>query len=125
MELYPEYSGTRHVTTTADHPSTDGQAERTNFTLEVSLRFFVNEAQDDWVSKLKTIEAQMNNSLSASTKQAPNEILYGKKVPLDLTTSLSELPADADELTIKRETIRQDATRAIAFTQKAMKETYD
>jgi hypothetical protein len=120
-----ELSGTKHVTTTAYHPSADGQAERTNFSLEVSLRFFVNVTQDDWVSKLKFIEAQMNNAISASTKQAPNEILYGKKVRLDLTSSLSELPADADELTIRRETIRQEATRAIAFAQKAMKEVYD
>jgi hypothetical protein len=120
-----ELSGTRHVTTTAYHPSADGQAERTNFSLEVSLRFFVNVTQDDWVSKLKFIEAQMNNSISASTKQTPNEILYGKKVRLDLTSSLSELPADADELTVKRDTIRQEATRAIAFAQKAMKDAYD
>jgi hypothetical protein len=120
-----ELSGTRHITTTAYHPSADGQAERTNFSLEVSLRFFVNVTQDDWVSKLKFIEAQMNNAISASTKQAPNEILYGKKVRLDLTSSLSELPADADELTIRRETIRQEAARAIAFAQKAMKEAYD
>jgi hypothetical protein len=120
-----DLSGTKHVTTTAYHPSADGQAERTNFSLEVSLRFFVNEAQDDWVSKLKTIKAQMNNSLCAATKQAPNEVLYGRKVRLDITTSLAELPAEADELTVKRETIRQDAARAIAFGQKAMKEIYD
>jgi hypothetical protein len=81
--------------------------------------------QDDWVSKLKFIEAQMNNSISASTKQMRNEILYGKKVRLDLTLSLSELPADADELTVRREAIRQGATRAIAFAHKAMKEVYN
>jgi hypothetical protein len=120
-----ELSGTRHVTTTAYHPSADGQAERTNFALEVSLRFFANGAQDDWAPKLKTIEAQANNSLSAATKQAPNEVLYGKKVRLELTTSLAELPPEADELTVKRETIRQDAARAIAFAQKAMKVAYD
>jgi hypothetical protein len=85
----------------------------------------VNEFQDDWVAKLKTIEAQINNSLSASTKQVPNEVLYGKKVRLALIASLSELPAEADELTVKRETIGQDTARAIAFAQKAMKDTYD
>jgi hypothetical protein len=120
-----ELAGTRHVTTTAYHPSADGQAERTNFALEVSLRFFVNESQNDWVAKLKVIEAQTNNTLSASTKQAPNEILYGKKVRLNLTASLSELPPDADELSLRREAIREDAARAIAFAQKAMKESYD
>jgi transposase InsO family protein len=120
-----ELSGTRQITTTAYHPSADAKAERTNFSLEVSLRFFVNVAQDDWVSKLKVIEAQMNNAISASTKQAPNEILYGKKVRLDLTSSLSELSVEADDLTVRRETIRQEATLAIAFAQKAMKEVYD
>jgi hypothetical protein len=120
-----ELSGTRHLTTTAYHPSADGQAERTNFALEVSLRFFVNESQSDWVTKLKVIEAQTNNTVSATTKQAPNEILYGKKVCLSLTLGLSELPPDADELSVRREAIREDAARAIAFAQKAMKEAYD
>jgi hypothetical protein len=118
-------SGTRHVITTAYHPSADGQAQRTNLSLEVSLRFIVNAAQDDCVCKLKIIEAEMNNSLPASTNQALIEILYGKKVRLDLTASLTEVPSDADDLTMKRETIRQDAARAIAFAQKAMKEIYD
>jgi hypothetical protein len=37
-------AGARHITTTAYHPSADGQAERTNFTLEVVLRYLVNGA---------------------------------------------------------------------------------
>jgi hypothetical protein len=42
-----ERTGSRHITTAAYHPSADGQAERTNFTLEIALRYFVNEAQDE------------------------------------------------------------------------------
>jgi transposase InsO family protein len=42
-----EKAGTRHITTTPYHPSADGHAERTNFTLEVALRFDVNNTQSD------------------------------------------------------------------------------
>jgi hypothetical protein len=77
------------------------------------------------VAKLQVIEAQTNNTLSASTKQAPNEISYGKKVRLSLTASLSELPPDTDELSLRTEAIREDAARAIAFAQKARKEVYN
>lgn len=37
---------------TAYHPQTDGQVDRTNATLEDYLRHFVGERQDDWVSWL-------------------------------------------------------------------------
>jgi hypothetical protein len=73
-----ERAGARHITTTAYHSSADGQAERTNFTLEVAMRYFVNETQDDWADKLKVIEALMNNAKSATTGSAPNELIYGK-----------------------------------------------
>jgi hypothetical protein len=120
-----EGTGVKHITTTAYHPSADGQAERTNFTLEVALRYFVNETQDNWASKLKVIEALLNNTKSSTTGKAPNALIYGKRVRLDLTTTLSEVNPEADTVAEQRQQNREEALRAIAFAQKAMKHHYD
>jgi hypothetical protein len=116
-----EKTGTRQITTTAYHPSADGQAERTNFTLEVALRYFVNDSQDDWADKLRTIEALLNNAKSTATGMAPNEMIYGKRVRLDIVASLSEATPEAENIAQQRQQNQEDATRAIAFAQKAMK----
>jgi hypothetical protein len=120
-----ERAGGRHITTTAYHPSADGQAERTNFKLEVAMRYFINESHDDCADKLKVIEALMNNAKSATTGNAPNELIYGKRVRLDLVAALSEGTPEADDICSRRELHQEEATRAIAFAQKAMKVVYD
>jgi hypothetical protein len=120
-----ERAEARHITTTAYHPSADGQAERTNFTLEVALRYFVNESQDNWADKLKVIEALLNNAKSATTGKAPNELISGKQVRLDLTASLVETTPEAENIADRRQHNQEEARRAILFAQKAMKIAYD
>lgn len=56
---------------TAYHPATDGQTERTNQTLETYIRHFVCHRQDDWVDWLPMAEFTFNNSTSSSTKLTP------------------------------------------------------
>ena len=56
---------------TAYHPQTDGQTERTNATLEQYLRCFTSYQQDDWSNHLPMAELCYNNSLQATTKQTP------------------------------------------------------
>jgi len=56
---------------TAYHPETDGQSERSIQTLEQHLRALVNYAQDDWEDWLPSAEFAMNDSISDSTKMTP------------------------------------------------------
>lgn len=56
---------------TAYHPQTDGQTERTNQTLETYIRHFISYRQDDWADWLPMAEFSFNNSTSASTKLTP------------------------------------------------------
>ncbi|HEX4372954.1 MAG TPA: hypothetical protein VHZ50_06595 [Puia sp.] len=44
--------GMKHKQSTAYHPQTNGQTERTNQTLEQYLRFYLNYDQDNWVKLL-------------------------------------------------------------------------
>lgn len=62
---------------TAFHPQTDGQTERTNATLEQYLRCFLNYQQDDWSQLLPLAEFAYNNTVHSSTNQTPFFALYG------------------------------------------------
>nr|GFA97214.1 putative reverse transcriptase domain-containing protein [Tanacetum cinerariifolium] len=69
---------------TAYHPKTDGQSERTIQTLEDMLHACAIDFGKGWVNHLPLVEFSYNNSYHASIKAAPFEPLYGRKsVPLD------------------------------------------
>ena len=55
----------------AYHPQTDGQTERTNQTLEQYLRCFISYQQDDWSNILHLAEFAYNNTVHSSTKVTP------------------------------------------------------
>ncbi|GJW10688.1 putative reverse transcriptase domain-containing protein [Tanacetum coccineum] len=71
--------GTRLDMSTAYHPETDGQSERTIQTLEDMLRACVIDFENGWERHLPLIEFSYNNSYHASIKVAPFEALYGRK----------------------------------------------
>nr|GFA11672.1 putative reverse transcriptase domain-containing protein [Tanacetum cinerariifolium]GFA11675.1 putative reverse transcriptase domain-containing protein [Tanacetum cinerariifolium] len=71
--------GTRLDISTAYHPETDGQSERTIQTLEDMLRACVTDFGNGWERHLPLVEFLYNNSYHASIKAAPFETLYGRK----------------------------------------------
>ncbi|GJT16093.1 putative ribonuclease H-like domain-containing protein [Tanacetum coccineum] len=71
--------GTNLDMSTAYHPKTDGQSERTIQTLEDMLRACVIDFGSDWDTHLPSAEFSYNNSYHASIKAAPFEALYGRK----------------------------------------------
>ncbi|GKE93535.1 putative reverse transcriptase domain-containing protein [Tanacetum coccineum] len=64
---------------TAYHPHTDGQSERTIQTLEDMLRAYVLDLGKGWDRHLSLVEFSYNNSYYTSIKAAPFEALYGRK----------------------------------------------
>nr|GFB57636.1 putative reverse transcriptase domain-containing protein [Tanacetum cinerariifolium] len=64
---------------TAYHPETDRQSERTIQTLEDILRACVIDFGNGWERHLPLVEFSYNNSYHASIKAAPFEALYGRK----------------------------------------------
>ncbi|GJX17171.1 reverse transcriptase domain-containing protein [Tanacetum coccineum] len=71
--------GTQLDMSTAYHPKTDGQSERTIQTLEDMLRACVIDFGKGWEKHLPLVEISYNNSYHASIKAAPFEALYGRK----------------------------------------------
>nr|GFA55027.1 reverse transcriptase domain-containing protein [Tanacetum cinerariifolium] len=71
--------GTRLDMSTAYHPETDGQRERTVQTLEDRLRACAIDFGKGWVNHLPLVEFSYNNSYHATIKAAPFEALYGRK----------------------------------------------
>ena len=71
--------GTRLHFSTALHPQTDGQSERTIQTLEDMLRACVLEFKGSWDRHLPLMEFAYNNSYQSSIEMAPYEALYGRK----------------------------------------------
>ncbi|GJX38167.1 putative reverse transcriptase domain-containing protein [Tanacetum coccineum] len=72
--------GTDISMSTAYHPETDGQSERTIQTLEDMLRACVIDFGKGWVKHLPLAEFSYNNSYHASIKAAPYEALKGCKL---------------------------------------------
>ncbi|KAL2251426.1 UNVERIFIED_CONTAM: Transposon Ty3-G Gag-Pol polyprotein, partial [Sesamum indicum] len=64
---------------TAFHPQTDGQSERTIQTLEDMMRSCVIEFRGNWDDHLPLMELAYNNSFHSSISMAPYEALYGRK----------------------------------------------
>ena len=64
---------------TAFHPQTDGQSERTIQILEDMLRSCVHHIKGHWNEYLSLEEFTYNNSYHSSIEMSPYEALYGKQ----------------------------------------------
>nr|GFB50572.1 reverse transcriptase domain-containing protein [Tanacetum cinerariifolium] len=71
--------GTRLDMSTAYHPETDGQSERTIQTLKDMLRACAIDFGKGWVNHLPLVELSYDNSYHASIKATSFEALYGRK----------------------------------------------
>ncbi|GKA64485.1 putative reverse transcriptase domain-containing protein [Tanacetum coccineum] len=86
--------GTDLSMSTAYHPKTDGQSERTIQTLEDMLRACVINFGKGWVKHLPLAEFSYNNSYHASIKAAPYEALYGQKCRSPIYADLKQKPLE-------------------------------
>ncbi|KAD6119103.1 hypothetical protein E3N88_10374 [Mikania micrantha] len=71
--------GTRLNISTAYHPQTDGQSERTIQTLEDMLRACIIDFGGSWDDHLPLVEFSYNNSYHSSIGMPPYEALYGRR----------------------------------------------
>ncbi|GJT51326.1 putative reverse transcriptase domain-containing protein [Tanacetum coccineum] len=76
--------GARLDMSTAYHPQTDGQTERTIQPLEDMLRACVLDFEGSWDVHLPLVEFSYNNSYHSSVRCAPFEALYGRMCHLPI-----------------------------------------
>ncbi|GKE55901.1 reverse transcriptase domain-containing protein [Tanacetum coccineum] len=107
--------GTRLDMSTAYHPQTDGQSERTIQTLEDMLRVCVIEFGGNWDVHLPLAKFSYNNSYHSSIRCAPFEALYGQKCrSLILWAEISESSLIGPELV-------QETTNNVVLIKKKLK----
>jgi hypothetical protein len=72
-----EVTGINHAPSTAYHPRTDGQSERSNQWLETAIRFITNQKQKNWAPYLPIAQFAHNNWPSDTTRKSPFFLLMG------------------------------------------------
>ena len=77
--------GVHKLATSSYHHNCNGGVERVNHIMAQILAMVVNELQDDWDLHLPHVEFAYNNSVSAATGLAPDEVHMGRLPRLPLT----------------------------------------
>jgi len=112
--------GTTLTMSTAYHPQTDGQTERSNRTLEELLRSRINFQQTDWDEHLAAAELAVNNSVQASTGFTPFYLNYGQQVSLPLDRAIADLrPSSNPEAMDRIRRLKSDLDRARTHIERA------
>lgn len=109
--------------TAAHHSAANGQSERMIQTFELGLIVLMGARFDtgDWESLAAHVTHCMNTSVSATTKQVPFEVLYGRRAKTFLPVEHQLGESFGEE----QQALRQEARDAVALAQTKMKIYYD
>lgn len=123
-----EILGIKMNRSTAAHPQTDGQSERTNRTIETMLRHYAEEKQKQWEDYLFLCEFAYNSAQQSSTKRSPFFLNYGREptMPIDfLPVKKNAITAGAEELTKALKEEIELAKRNLTQAQRIQKKYAD
>ena len=113
---------------TANHPQSDGQTERTNAVLEEYLRHFVTASQTNWLELLDTAQFSYNLHRSSATGQSPFEVATGYQPLTPQEVALQgrgiKCPA-AFRFARERQDLFEDAVDSLAQAMRRMKRYAD
>ena len=116
---------------TAYHPQTNGQTERTNQTLEQYIRHYVNHDQDNWANLLPMAQMAYNTSKHSTTGVTPYFANYGREMrlpgqprfeqPVNPTAEQKVQEMNALYFFLKTEIINQNKLTTNYFNEKHLK----
>ena len=112
--------GIKQNISTAFHPQTDGQSERTNQWLGQYLRSFCKENQNDWVVWLPQAEFAHNQWPNETTRKTPFELLMGYNPSMHWKTGDAQTPAVEERLG-KLKQVREEAMQNLGKAQEALR----
>ncbi len=107
--------GIKQNISSAYHPQTDGQSERSNQWVEQFLRHWSNTQQDNWADLLPIAQFAHNSWPNATTKSSPFKLLMGSKPRTTWEEKRTTVQAVDDRL--------QDIQRACSKAQDCIKHT--
>jgi len=110
---------------TAYHPQTDRQTERTNQVLEGYLRTFVNYDQNDWYQLLPLAEHAYNNSATNAHKMTPFFANYGFHPQTEWMKEREAHNPGATMYAHWMQDIHRQAKQTLDNTRESMKKYYD
>jgi len=115
--------GIKQNISSAYHPQTDGQTERTNQEIEAYLRIFVNWHQNDWNSWIPTAEFSYNNRVHSAIGYSPFYATKGYHVNTGITPSTTGPNLGKEEK--RAESFAKHMAKIHQETQAAMKKAND
>ena len=71
-------TGIKHKASSSYHPQSNGASERTNKTVNQSIRFHVERNQKGWVNALPRIRFHMMSTINKSTGYTPFQLRFGR-----------------------------------------------
>jgi hypothetical protein len=92
MQEVCHITGIEHNPSTAYHPRTNGQSERSNQWVETAIRFISNYHQTNWAPYLPIAQFAHNNWPSDTTRKSPFFLLMGYHPRADWISVPSPLP---------------------------------
>jgi len=122
FRCFAERFGINLNMSTAYHPQTDGQSERTNRTLEDMLRHYVGDKSNDWDEHLPMAQFAVNDMFQSSTGNSPFNLVYTyqPRAPADLITGIHKhATAERQAQDVKKDI--EQAKESISKAQQRMK----
>jgi len=112
---------------TAYHPQSDGQTERTNQTLEQYLRIYCDYQQDDWYNLLPLAEFVYNNAKHSSIQTSPFYANYGyhPRCTIKVTNQSESTNPFAEDFAARMRTIHAELCIQLKKAQETYKENFD
>ena len=120
-----ELLGGKVCLSSAYHPQSDGQTERTNQTLEQYLRCFVSYQKDNWCSLLPLAEFAFNNTLHTSTNCTPFYAYTGHHPRFEFLTPSETLVPAAEDRVHKLKAIHEKLKEELEGAAKRQKKFAD
>ena len=110
---------------TAYHPETDSQTERTNQELEQYLRMYVNHRQNNWAEWLAIAEFAFNNKVHTATKTSPFQVNYGREPRMGFDIRKKGKNEKVEEFVKEMKERHEEARVALVKSQEEMKRQAD
>lgn len=117
--------GVKRKLSTAYHPQSDGQTERTNQEIEQYLRLFINHRQNDWADWLAIAEFALNNRVSSSTQVSPFYANTGRHPRMGVEPRRNIKSEAAEDFALRMKKVHEEVEAALNKAADEMKRFAD